>query len=284
VEQQTPFETRLGETLPEILGMGPMLFDPVWAERQHWPSHCEILHLIEGEMVLEIGPERYRARARETLLVPPGLSHRDRFEIESPPNIFFCSYRWSEAEALFAVAGPDALLGAGESERHTLGLLFDHLRSSLRDPRPGGQLLTRVRVLTVLLHAWQRARTAEAGSAGDPLVDYGSARRRELMEKAKAYLAEHYAECVSLDEIAEALHVSGYHLSHVFSDQSDFSLFGYLTALRIEKACALLAETDLRVNEISRKVGYETPNYFSRVFRKVRGCSPREYAARHRFA
>ena len=72
--------------------------------------------------------------------------------------------------------------------------------------------------------------------------------------------------------MASALHVSGYHLSHVFSRESNFSLFAYLTAVRMEKAKALLAEGELTVSQVAHAVGYATPNYFSKVFRKQCGC------------
>ena len=51
----------------------------------------------------------------------------------------------------------------------------------------------------------------------------------------------------------------------------------YLTKKRIERAKELLRQTDLRSAEIAAEVGYKDPHYFSFVFRKTQGCTPRDY-------
>ena len=55
----------------------------------------------------------------------------------------------------------------------------------------------------------------------------------------------------------------------------------HLTQLRIEKAKDLLAHTDKRLSDIAMDVGYNEPNYFSHVFRKQEGITPKEYRAAH---
>ena len=67
---------------------------------------------------------------------------------------------------------------------------------------------------------------------------------------------------MTLDGIARALNVSPFHLSHVFSEESFYPLFKYLSRLRMEKARALLAGGRLNVSEVARAVGYDDCNYF----------------------
>lgn len=55
----------------------------------------------------------------------------------------------------------------------------------------------------------------------------------------------------------------------------------YLLNYRVAKACELLTETLCTIGEISRSVGYQDPLLFSRMFKKVKGCSPKEYRIRH---
>ena len=81
-----------------------------------------------------------------------------------------------------------------------------------------------------------------------------------------------------LDDIATHLGVSTYRLSHVFGQESDFTVSGYLTMLRMEKARAmLLAHSRCNVSEVARTVGYQDPHYFSRVFKKHYGQSPAKF-------
>ena len=97
------------------------------------------------------------------------------------------------------------------------------------------------------------------------------------MQRARAYLETHYAEILTLEGIAEALGVSPFHLSHVFSRESRTTLFAHLTDLRMARAADLIEQGGLTVTEVSEKVGYTSPNYFSKVFRRHFGCAPSEY-------
>ena len=145
---------------------------------------------------------------------------------------------------------------------------LEQLRQNLREEDTEDQLLARARLLTLLLtmrhtvlgHAVSAGQRAEAGP--------GNKRRRALMLQARRYLAEHYSGPVCLEDIAHALNISTYYLSHVFSEENDFSLFTYLTTLRMERARELLQAGRLNVSEVARAVGYENSNYFSKVFRK----------------
>ena len=80
--------------------------------------------------------------------------------------------------------------------------------------------------------------------------------------------------------IAEHLDISAWHLSHLFSEESGFTLSSYLTQLRMQTASDLLKNTKARVSEVANAVGYEDPNYFSKVFRKQVGCSPGRFRGR----
>ena len=97
------------------------------------------------------------------------------------------------------------------------------------------------------------------------------------MQQARCYLQNHFTGPVCLDDIARALDISSYYLSRIFSEEHDFSLFTYLTALRMERARELLQTGHCNVSEAARAVGYENSNYFSKVFHKHFGRPPSEY-------
>ncbi|HRU05231.1 MAG TPA: helix-turn-helix domain-containing protein, partial [Candidatus Brocadiia bacterium] len=144
---------------------------------------------------------------------------------------------------------------------------------------PMDELVARSRLHTILMILLREA-LRPAPSAEAEASDYGARRRREIMTRARAYLEAHYRECVSLDDIADALSISPYYLSHVFSEESDFSLFEYLTSLRMAKAQDLLTQGGANISQVARAVGYESPNYFTKVFRKRFGAPPTRFAAR----
>jgi len=71
--------------------------------------------------------------------------------------------------------------------------------------------------------------------------------------------------------------MSAAHFSTIFSQTVGKTFISYLTSLRIEKAKELLSQTDMKLSAIAMEIGYNEPNYFSHVFKKLEGVTPKEY-------
>ncbi len=98
-----------------------------------------------------------------------------------------------------------------------------------------------------------------------------------LTQRAETYLKEHFTEDLSLDYIAEHCGVSPTYLSRIFAQEKRKGVLEYLTDLRIYEAKRLLAETNEKVYEVAAKSGYPDAVYFSKVFKKNTGVTPKEY-------
>lgn len=103
-----------------------------------------------------------------------------------------------------------------------------------------------------------------------------SRKRLELAE-IKEYLDAHYTEKIVLEDLAERYYINKYYLTKIFKETYGSTISNYLIAMRITKAKQLLRFTDMTVDEVGSAVGMGDANYFSRMFRKVEGISPREY-------
>lgn len=102
------------------------------------------------------------------------------------------------------------------------------------------------------------------------------------MQEILAYIREHYQEEMNLEEIAERGGISSRYLRKYFSEVVGISCVRYITKLRIEKAKKLLWETNKNIITIAGEVGYENSQYFSRVFKKEEGVTPKEYRMKWR--
>jgi len=80
-----------------------------------------------------------------------------------------------------------------------------------------------------------------------------------------------------LGELATAARVSVAHYSMLFRRHTGFSPIDFLIRLRVRRACRLLDTTSLSIGEVGERAGYADPYYFTRCFRRVMGCSPRDY-------
>lgn len=98
-----------------------------------------------------------------------------------------------------------------------------------------------------------------------------------FVKSAMEYISEHYMEELSLTDVAESAGISSGYLSTMFSQNLNCKFVDYLNQIRIEHACVYLEQNYLKTYEIAYKVGFRDEKYFSKVFRKVTGKSPKEY-------
>ena len=100
-----------------------------------------------------------------------------------------------------------------------------------------------------------------------------------VIAKARAYIAEHQTEELSLSQVAKAVNMSSYYFCKMFKKVAGINFTDYVARVRIEKSKNLLLNPNLRVSEIAFEVGFQSLTHFNRVFKKILGQSPSEYRA-----
>lgn len=106
-------------------------------------------------------------------------------------------------------------------------------------------------------------------------------RYADIIKAAEKMISEHYmSEEISLNSVADSVGMSPSYFSSVFSKESGKTFVEFLTETRMEKAKELLMCSALKTSEIGYEVGYKDPHYFSYIFKKTQGCSPKDYRAR----
>ncbi|TBL80109.1 helix-turn-helix domain-containing protein [Paenibacillus thalictri] len=103
-----------------------------------------------------------------------------------------------------------------------------------------------------------------------------------LVSTIEKYIQENYTRDLGLEQIAAEMGVSDKYVSRVFKDKTGVNLTDYINQLRLEKAKELLAQTDMRVNDIAEQIGIHSRTTFLRVFKKMEGVSPNDYRSIHR--
>lgn len=264
-----------GQGLPDVKNIGLMHFDPIWAINEHSNNHCELLHIVAGDMELVTPTFRIPATTGDTLLIPANMPHRDEFEPDRNLKIFYVSFEWSQEVEYFKCLSATDVLRLSIQQKAEIKLLFDRLRGDISGSTAEDRLMARVRVLTILLLIMKGiCKTPDNFDDEHACGETLESRHRKMVTKAKQYMQKNLSEIISLDDIALHLGVSSYHLSHVFSSLSDFTVYSYLMTLRMEKARNLLKEGSLNVSEVAYAVGYQNPDYFSRVYKKHYGHLP----------
>lgn len=99
----------------------------------------------------------------------------------------------------------------------------------------------------------------------------------DILRKILNYIEAHYAEKLTLDEVAERNFISGSYLSKLFRRELNTTFSAYLNKTRIDHSILLMNDTEYSLSEIAEMCGFEEQGYYSRVFRKRIGTTPRQY-------
>ncbi|AJY77332.1 response regulator transcription factor [Paenibacillus beijingensis] len=106
----------------------------------------------------------------------------------------------------------------------------------------------------------------------------------QLITKALDYIAAHYTENLSLQSVADIVHLSKSYFSLYFKKLTGRNFIDYLIELRIREAKRLLAQNESRIYDIAKAAGFKDVKYFSKVFKKMTGLTPLEYREKHQAA
>lgn len=101
-----------------------------------------------------------------------------------------------------------------------------------------------------------------------------------IFTRAKEYIWTNYSKDMTLNNLAKAVGISPYYLSHLFRKEMGISFLGYLTSVRLSIAKNLLINTTMTVMDICLEVGYQDPSHFAKMFKKKEGVHPTEYRKR----
>ena len=123
-------------------------------------------------------------------------------------------------------------------------------------------------------HAGDEDRTGEAAQEDS---QENNPANSLIVRSALKYMEVHYAEKLTLTELAEKVYVSPWYLSKLLNKFTDKSFSDLLHQARIKKAEKLLDDSSLKIQEISDLLGYYDVTHFSRIFKKFKQMSPNEY-------
>lgn len=98
-----------------------------------------------------------------------------------------------------------------------------------------------------------------------------------LVAQAIALIGERYAEKLTLRDVAGSIHINESYLSKLFKKELGVGFTDYLNSLRIQKSVELLSQPDMNLLEIAGRVGFEDQSYFTKVFKKITGKTPRQF-------
>lgn len=135
---------------------------------------------------------------------------------------------------------------------------------------------------TDILDCVNRLVNNKYGEEEKEVFDADDEQQNHIVKAAQDYIAEHYAENISLAYVANKLGITNGYLSTLFMQHLNCGYVDYLNSVRIERSCSYLAQDYLKIYEVAYKVGYKDEKYYTKVFKKIKGMTPRAYREMNR--
>lgn len=249
----------------------------------HWHSEFELGYILQGKGEFICQDKRFLAEKGDILLLPPNMLH--------------AAYPCEESSLIYhALVFHPYLLGANSNDRCTTECIrpvingnieihipigpdfkdYPRLKSSVEEifscafqNNPSPDLLLKselLRLFWLLLKDSTFIRRKSQGLS-----------HSEMIRPALFYMMENFRENITVEELADLVHLSKSYFMGCFKKAVGVGAMEHLAQLRINAACEALSATDTPVADIAFACGYSNLSNFNRQFKKLAGCSPREY-------
>lgn len=224
----------------------------ICARGRGWVRSNEVTH--------QVGPGQF-------VVIPPGLAHAYGSADDDPWTLWWMHVDGTLVREWCAIAGlgDNVAVRTLPDDAEAIGLAQQILVRMQTDTSPPNVLAAAGaawHLLTLLMIRQLRVDSTAT-----------------TIEESARYLREHYADRISVADLAARARLSSSHFALLFRQQVGQSTHAYQTELRMARARELLDTTPIPVAEVARAVGYDDPFYFTRQFRRIHGVTPRAYRA-----
>jgi AraC-like DNA-binding protein/mannose-6-phosphate isomerase-like protein (cupin superfamily) len=250
---------------------------PYFEFKWHYHPEWELTYIVKGSGYRLIGNTLEDFNAGDFVLIGKNVPHT------------WCSKAQDDepVEAIviqFGTASLESVLAMPESES-VQSLLSQASRGlHLQDSKPWEckvlaltqtEGFDRVVGLLALLHAISKARyRAICPNNHHTIV---SPKQELRINTVCQYISEHYKEPISLSRVADLVFMTESNFCKFFKKATGKTFSDYVNEMRIQAACQLLRESEIKISTLAQECGFETLSYFNRVFLAKKKCSPKQY-------
>ncbi|MCO7261591.1 AraC family transcriptional regulator [Dickeya zeae] len=249
--------------------------DPNWESGHHvHETETELIYVKKGVVNLTIDSSSYVAHAGDIIVIERGSLHTVASDATSPATTCTCAVYGFKINGL----EEGRLMQPHSCPVVSMVKNKDVIKSILQEislllPRQNNHASSLVYdafsyALTVLYYEnFKNASRSELGYM----------KKDVLVKDILFYLNNHYREKITLEQLAKKFRASVSYVCHEFTKEYRISPINYVIKRRITEAKFSLTNTDLCLNEISLKVGYDNVDHFTKLFIRHVGCSPSDY-------
>ena len=246
----------------------------------HWHTPFEVIMPVKNGYIVVVGEQHYELREGDILLICPGIVH-ELFAPESGERIIFqpslSQIQIRELDLLISLLRPAVLITKEEfPDFHPVAQkLMLEIKEEYFLCEPYYETAIYSRFMRILVDIGRLH-----GALKHPVSDASNSRQKDYLDKflyITNYINEHFAENLSLEQVADLAGFSKYHFTRLFKQYTDTSFYKYLNQKRIDYAKTLLLDPDLPVIDVALQCGFSSLSAFLRMFKQLNKCTPTEF-------
>ena len=246
----------------------------------HWHTPFEVIMPVKNGYTVVVGEQHYELREGDILLICPGIVH-ELFAPESGERIIFqpslSQIQIRVLDLLISLLRPAVLITKEEfPDFHPVAQkLMLEIKEEYFLCEPYYETAIYSRFMRILVDIGRLH-----GALKHPVSDASNSRQKDYLDKflyITNYINEHFAENLSLEQVADLAGFSKYHFTRLFKQYTDTSFYKYLNQKRIDYAKTLLLDPDLPVIDVALQCGFSSLSAFLRMFKQLNKCTPTEF-------
>ncbi|MBE6688129.1 MAG: helix-turn-helix domain-containing protein [Ruminococcaceae bacterium] len=243
----------------------------------------EMVYVDKGEIVVTAGENDIRMKQGEIIFHPPGEYHNIQANGITAPNVFIISFE-CRSSAINGLIGKYITLP--KAIRTHISKIIQEAKKTFTQPMVrsenvklelienpvfGGEQLIRINLEALLIEILRLENEIIYFSSRETMNDHINAEILAILEK-------NIYNNISISQICSEINYGKTYLCTLFKNMNGYSIIEYYNMLKIAEAKKLIREKNYNFTEISNMLMFNNPHYFSLVFKKVSGMSPREYS------
>lgn len=246
----------------------------------HWHTPFEVIMPIHNIYTVDVGEKHYVLREGDILVICPGIVH-ELFAPEHGERIIFqpglSQIHIRELELLISLIRPAVLITPElYPDFHPVAhRLMLEIKEEYFQCEPYYETAIYSRFLQILVDIGRLH-----GALKHPSAVASNNRQKDYLDKflyITNYINEHFAEDLSLEQVADLAGFSKYHFTRLFKQYTDTSFYKYLNQKRIDYAKTLLLDPNLPVLDVALQCGFSSLSAFLRMFKQLNMCTPTEF-------
>ncbi|MDR3268905.1 MAG: AraC family transcriptional regulator [Tannerella sp.] len=229
------------------------------------------IYCVAGGGWFRLNGEEHAVRTNQYFILPSGVPHAYGADETTPWTIYWIHFKGKRASVFSADQHYPIEIRPGVHSRISDRIeLFEEIFRTLEMGYSREHLLYACSLFHHYLGTLRYIQPYRDAVAGP-------ARQADMVTAAIHYMEEHLEKKLSLEDIVQHIGYSPSHFTALFGQRTGYTPLAYFNRLKIRQACKLLDFTDMKINQICYKIGIEDTYYFSRLFTKIMGMSPKAY-------